>query len=79
MTRTDVDMTMDLESMRPKHPDTGLPDPPRPPPNQWAKSWSDPHPFDIVTGDAHIDREIARNRGLYPRPLWWRLRRWWHK
>ena len=49
--------------------------PPTPPPNQWCKSPTDPHPFDIVTGNCRIDREIARDRGLYPRPWWWRLRR----
>jgi hypothetical protein len=55
---------------------TGTPLLPVPPPNQWSRSLKDPYPYDIVTGDAHIDREIARNRGLYPQPLWWRIRRW---
>ena len=54
-----------------------IPEPPKGPPNQHCKSLTDPHAYDVVTGDAYIDREIARQRGLYPRPWWWRIRRWW--
>ena len=60
-----------------KPPPPPPPPPPKGPPNRWCLSLTDQHPYDIVTGDPHIDREIARNRGLYPRPLWWHIRRWW--
>jgi hypothetical protein len=51
-------------------------DKPEGPPNRWCKSLTDPNSYEKVTGDPHIDREIARNRGLYPRSLWWRLKQW---
>ena len=44
---------------------------PRGPPYQWCGSFNDPQPYDVVTGDPHIDKQIAINRGLYPKP-WWR-------
>ena len=50
---------------------------PEGPPNRWCKSLIDPHSFDVVTGDVHIDREIARKNEEIPRPLWWRIRNWW--
>lgn len=46
------------------------PEPPVGPPNQWINQFG-VTAFDKVTGDPHIDRQIAINRGLYPRP-WWR-------
>ena len=45
--------------------------PPVGPPNQWCRSLSDPHPYDVVTGDPRIDKQISISRGLYPKP-WWR-------
>ena len=46
---------------------------PAPPPNQWCRSRADPHPYDVVTGDPRIDKQIAIHRGLYPKPWWRRL------
>ena len=43
------------------------------PPNQWCKSRNDPHPFDVVTGDPRIDKQIAIRRGFYPKPWWHRI------
>ncbi len=50
---------------------------PKEPPLQWVPDGDIYAPFDNVTGNCRIDREIARWRGRYPRPWWWRLRRWW--
>lgn len=48
---------------------------PKMPPNQWVPEGDLNAPFDVVTGNCRIDREIARDRGLYPQP-WWRRLRW---
>ena len=71
---SDVELLTDFRDTPPL---TLAPLPPKPPPNRWCKHMLDPHPFDIVTGNVRVDREIARQRGFYPRPWWWRLRRWW--
>ena len=49
---------------------------PTPPPNQWVPDGDLHAPFDVVTGNCRIDREIARDRGLYPRQLWKRWEFW---
>ncbi len=64
---------------QPTHPPPGTrkpkpPPPPKGPPLRWRKPF-DPNSWDVITDDWRADREIAIRRGLYPLPLWRKVKR----
>ncbi len=84
-------MTMDLESTRPKHPNTGLPDPPTPPHGGNTKMTCPLCQEEVAEENIFfriselerkvsvIDKFLLQQESAEADPWWWRLRRWWRK